>query len=286
MRFSAYPVLLVAVLLSFPITLFAAHQNIEVIELQHRDTDDVISIIKPLLGKHDSISGSGNQLILKSSPDTLTKIKKIITKIDQPIRRLKITVRYAQQTPQSEDTAQISGNVAISKKHLDNKTITQTKFNARITRTRSDDDNDNTQQLLVSEGRWASFNIGKLMPVTRSKLQVSGVNTTLQTETQYKKTGVGFRVFATITHKSDGALNARRVFLKISPYYAKENTTDNRIIDNISAQTEITGQLGAWINIGGTATTVKRNPRKKTYSTKKQFSDNRRIWVKVELAVN
>jgi len=279
-RFIAMPflLLLLTLLLAFPILLFAADQNIELIELKHRDVNDVIPVIKPLLGENDRVSGTGNQLILKSSAETIAQIKNILHKIDSPVRRLKITVKYASEAQQSQDTANVSGNVTLLKNNEDNKTNTQANISTRITTTRSDEDRYSTQQIQVSEGHWADVNIGQLIPVTQSKLRVSGINTTLQTGTEYKKTGAGFRVLPTIRNNS--------VILKIAPHYSKRNTIDNRKIDSLSAQTEITGQLGKWIDIGGTSTTVNHNPTEKVYSTKKQFADNRRIWVKVDMISN
>jgi len=272
-------------LLIFPLFLSAtpAEQRIELIELQHRDANNLIPILKPFLSTTDRISGTGNQLILKTSADTLAQIKKILEKLDQRLRRLLVTVKYARETQQSQNTVDLSGHVKISKNKPQGALSPQKAIspqgtisaNARITHTRSDEDRYSTQQLQVAEGHWATFNIGQLISVTQTKLNVSGTNTTLQTSTEYKKTGSGFRVLPTIRNNL--------VILKIASYYSKQNTVDNRNIDNLSAQTEVTGKPGTWINLGGTSTITNHDPRTKTYSTRKNYADNRRIWVKVDM---
>lgn len=253
-------------------------KTMEVIELQHREVNEIIPIIKPFLNSGDRISGMRNQLIVKTSPETLTQIKNIIQGLDKALHRLSISVKYARETQQARDDSAFSGKATITRTAKDadkDRVKAQGDFSARITRTQSDEDKYSTQQIQVMEGHWASFSIGQLTPVTTSSVNVSGVATSLQTETRYKKTGTGFRVLPTVHNK--------HVTLKIAPHYSKPDTIDKRKTDFLSAQTEITGELGKWLDIGGTSISINQDPKSKHYSSKRSFSDERRIWVKVDM---
>lgn len=74
--------------LFFPVLVFA--QSIEVVTLKYRQAEDVIPLIQPMLSKGDAISGSGNQLFLRTRH--MREIRKLIDRIDRMPRSLMISV--------------------------------------------------------------------------------------------------------------------------------------------------------------------------------------------------
>jgi hypothetical protein len=56
----------------------------KVIELNYLQADKVIQLIQPLMQSGEKVSGSGQTLIVKVSPQTLTQIRDILHKIDVP----------------------------------------------------------------------------------------------------------------------------------------------------------------------------------------------------------
>ena len=79
-------------LLCFASSAFAA----EVITLKYKQAEEVIPLIKPFLSKGGAISGTGNQLILRTG--NMREIRKIIAKLDRAPRNLDITV-YQGENP-------------------------------------------------------------------------------------------------------------------------------------------------------------------------------------------
>ena len=65
----------------------------EIIPLQHRMTDDVVPILRPLVAPGGTITGMNNQLIIKTTPDNLAEIKNVLQSLDRSPRRLLITVK-------------------------------------------------------------------------------------------------------------------------------------------------------------------------------------------------
>jgi|GEM_PF-7125015 len=89
---------LLVLLLSLPPLAMA--QSIEVISLKYRQAEEVIPVIQPLLSKGESVSGTGNQLILRVRNPR--EFRKVIGRIDTAQRTLRITVY------QGEDPADAS----------------------------------------------------------------------------------------------------------------------------------------------------------------------------------
>lgn len=70
--------------------MLALAQPIEVITLKHRQAEDMIPLIQPMLSKGDAISGSGNQLIVRTRH--MRDIKRLVARLDKAQLTLKITV--------------------------------------------------------------------------------------------------------------------------------------------------------------------------------------------------
>lgn len=65
---------------------------LEIITLQHRNVEEILPIVRPLLDKDGVASGMNNQLILRTSPRNIAEIRKLLNSIDTAPRRLRITV--------------------------------------------------------------------------------------------------------------------------------------------------------------------------------------------------
>ena len=83
--------LLVAIVL-WPLQGYAQNSVLEVITLKYRTAEQVIPVLKPLLGKDGTLSGMQNQLIVRTSPANLADIKKVLVTLDAMPRRLMIKV--------------------------------------------------------------------------------------------------------------------------------------------------------------------------------------------------
>ena len=70
-----------------------AQEKVEVIPLNNRRVEDAIPIIRQLLGRNGTVSGMGQQLIVRASPRKLREIKTLLEKIDIQLKNLRITVK-------------------------------------------------------------------------------------------------------------------------------------------------------------------------------------------------
>ena len=92
---------LLLLLLASPAVL--AQETLEVISLRHRTVEQVLPLLRPLLAPGGALTGQSNQLIVRTSPENLAQIRAVLDAIDQPPRRLMISVRFdaSQQTARS-----------------------------------------------------------------------------------------------------------------------------------------------------------------------------------------
>ena len=65
---------------------------IAVIELKSRPLDEVLPVIRPLVGADGTVTGMGNNLIIKASPAQVQEIRQLLVTLDRPPRRLLISV--------------------------------------------------------------------------------------------------------------------------------------------------------------------------------------------------
>lgn len=72
----------------------AGQHALEIIPLRHRTVDQVLPVLRPLLEPGATLTGQRGQLIVRASPDNVAELKRALAAIDQPLRRLQISVRF------------------------------------------------------------------------------------------------------------------------------------------------------------------------------------------------
>ncbi|VAX06309.1 hypothetical protein MNBD_GAMMA26-1019 [hydrothermal vent metagenome] len=217
-----------------------AADAIEVIELQGRPANEIIPLIKPFIGPDDAVSGVGNQLIIRTSPERLLEIRKILAKFDQPPRRLMIYVRQGRLT-ENERQYLSAGSNAGAAAYGKAATIDNTlRLRVRSRSTRSD--LDTTQRVQALTGKPAYIATGKAIPIYEQTTSISGGVIHQQSTTRYRNATTGFYVVA--------QLNGNRVTLQISSHQDRPGQMSGTF-DIQQASTTVSGNLGEWIPVGG-----------------------------------
>jgi len=272
-------------LLLFLVSLNAwSDMIIETIQLQHRNSEEVVPIVKPMLDPEGSLTGLGYKIIIKSTPDNISEIRTLIKEIDVNPKNLKISVSYRDQSKQSNRGGSVSiqargdiGSVEIGDpdNQLDgNLTVSNSndkvKFDARIYETKSKNNNNDIQTMSVTEGYWGTISMGQEIPYAR---RVRNADGTVTETVQYKKIMSGFRVMPQV--------NGENVTLTIQQQ--KQARSNNGIsIDSSQIETVISGRLGEWMFIGGTDHQKNLSQSGLSYSTRIRSTDVNQVWIKVE----
>ena len=90
-----------------------AQEKLEVIPLKNRRVEDVIPIIRPLLGRNEKVSGMRDQLIVRASPRKLREIKTLLEKIDAQLTNLRITVKQGFRSQLNKMEQEIEAAIPI-----------------------------------------------------------------------------------------------------------------------------------------------------------------------------
>lgn len=280
---------ILAVLLLFP--CFAWANELSIIPLQHRSADDLIPIIRPLLAADDVVSGMNNQLILRTSEETLQQIKRLLQSIDVAPRRLKITVMQNVDRETIARLTGVSGSVGIGRDARVSLppsagdlggVVTlrsgQDNLQAHVISTRSLEDDHKTQQVQVLEGNRALIRSGQTVPLPQRQIIYHPWGAEVVDSTRLQEVNSGFYVLP--------RLNGNRVTLAITTQ--NDSLPSNQTVatqGNVhiqQSQSLVAGRLGEWLLIGGLGDVTHTDEVTISNRGNTQMTEQRDILIKVD----
>src|SRR5687767_13516922 len=101
----------VAVALAWGAHASFAQQALEIIALRHRTAEQVLPALQPLLEPGGTLSGVRGQLFLRASLSNAADIKRALAALDQPLRRLVVSVRLDESRERERRDIAVSGSV-------------------------------------------------------------------------------------------------------------------------------------------------------------------------------
>jgi len=274
-------------LLLLTTSVYAQQMQLQVIQLNHRTADQVINVIRPLISPGGTVTGMNDQLIVKTTPANLAEIKQILATIDQPQRRLMITV--SQGINRSNDnhgntvsgqygsgnstiTGPISrqaGGITISGRDSDGNII---QYN--INNSSTSNDSSHTYSVQSLEGEPAFIQTGQSVPVPSRNTVFTRNGVVVQDTVDYVDASSGFYVVPRIS--------GNMVTLMVAPRLTEVNIGRQPTFEVQNVQTTVSGRLGEWIDIGGLNQTSQRNNQTLLGSSNRQQTDQRSVLIKVD----
>lgn len=259
-----------------------AASALEVIPLKHRSAAEVIPILRPFVDPQGALSGTGYQLIVRTTPANLAQIRDILARIDTAPHRLLITVRQSADASDSAHETQLGGSaerggarIVVPDRRSDGASIEYHDRNmrlrgrARSTQSRSAD--ADTQQVQVLEGHEALIQIGQSVPLLERSVNSYG---TVTDQLAYKDVMRGFYVLPRI--------NGDQVTLDVSPQHDTLSQQQGGAIDIQRMHTTVSGRLGEWLDIGGGGREENRQQSDYSRNAGTASRDQRRVLLKVE----
>jgi hypothetical protein len=241
-----------------------AQGTLEVISLRHRTAEQVIPVLRPLLEPGGALSGQYNQLIVRTSPANLAQIRSVLDAIDQPARRLTISVRFdaAQESARSgvQTDARISNRGSSAEVRLQDSTSSTTE---RV-----------DQRIQVLEGGRALISSGESRPMRQRQVIQTPAGQVVQETTVIQGASTGFEVIP--------RLSGSTVFLEIAPQREQFAPGSSGAIQSERVASTVSGRLGEWIDLGGATGASSRADSGILSSRERSVSSSRGIWVKVE----
>jgi hypothetical protein len=271
-----------------PLLAHSDSMMLEVIELKHRMTDDVIEILRPMVVPGGTVTGMNNQLIVKTTPANLAEIKTILDSLDRSPRRLMISVKQdvggqIQSREQSVSGRYSTGDVTVgagdTRRSRDGLIISGRDEDGNEIRYRAQDstsytDDRGTYTVQATEGYPAYINVGQSVPVqSRTGVITPGGGIVISEGTEYVDAGSGFYVMP--------RLSGNQVTLLIAPKLTRVSPGKAPVFDVQNVETTASGQLGEWIELGGLNQQFSDSNRRILSSSSARGSEVRSIYVKV-----
>jgi len=277
--------------LALPGAAVRAETVLEVIPLHHRTAEEVIPILQPMLAREGTLSGFKGQLIVRTTPDNLAEIRRILASVDSAPRQLLITVRQDADGRHHRSSANVSGNVGSDNVRVIVPPTSGERQGGRVVIREGDnrvrahalDSNStvadrNTQTLRVMEGREAFIRVGQSVPlrgrqVRRTVVGGQVIEQVVDT-TQYRDVTTGFYVRARIS--------GDRVILDISP---QRETLSSDIRGGVNVQrvvTTVSGRLGEWMELGAIGQGATTEQSVLLGHSTSATRDDRRVLLKVD----
>jgi len=230
-----------------PCMTLRADPPIEVLELQSRTAEEVIPVLRPLLGEADSITGMGSSLIIKAPPARVREIRQALLALDRPPQRLLISVdnrgdglRRSSGYRGSVDIVGDEGHIGINSPGKPGDT-SQARIRLHNRATSGSSRSDFQVQAL--EGRPAYISSGVRLPLQeRQRYYADGVIHERRT-TQLQDVTAGFYVVPRLQGDS--------VTLEILQH---DDRAGRGMVHTQSAGTVVRGRLGEWLDLGAVAT--------------------------------
>jgi type II secretory pathway component GspD/PulD (secretin) len=200
-----------------------AQNSLEIITLRHRTAEQVIPALRPLLDPGATLSGSRNQLIVRTSPANLADLRLALEALDRPLRRLQISVRFEESREAA--LGRVEGSARIGSGG--------SRFDLKAQESRASSGERVDQRVQVLEGSRAVIYSGQSRPV-RQRIHTPG-GVIPQEVTVVHDQATGFTVVPQLAGKG--------VRLEIAGQSGAQQSA-----------TSVEAGLGDWVHLGSTST--------------------------------
>lgn len=263
--------------------------QVEIIELRHRTVEDVLPVLQPLLEPGGALSGMSGQLIVRTSEGNLAELKKVLAAIDRPPRQLVIQVSQHRETDSRQQGFGVSGNVEMG----DNVRMTGpgaampgdtgvevrqggSRVGVQGGDVRRSGEERADQFVRVLDGEEAFIRIGRSLAVPFRRVTAGPGGVTVTGGLVYRDIGQGFHAVP--------RLAGDRVTVEISPQFDSPGDRGSGDVDTQRLTTTVTGRLGEWIELGGSARQAQGAETRMTGMASGEMRDTSSVWLRVEEA--
>jgi type II secretory pathway component GspD/PulD (secretin) len=246
---------------------------LEVIDLKYRNAQEVLPVLQPFVARTGSISALNNQLIVRTTPQNLAELRKILDGIDRRPRQLMITVSQDVEFASLDRGAAVTGTI-----EGENAAITLPgstgQAKARIYSSQSGGTQRGGQTVQVLEGNAAFIRVGELAPVTTRQIIQTPLGSRAVDTTQLREANSGFY--------ARPRTNGDRVTVEISAGRDQFTNSGTGATDIRRVATVVSGRLGEWIDLGGSTQSGMRDESGTVFRSSDAARDRRRLYLMVE----
>lgn len=275
---------LTVILLFSATALRAEPLELEVITLKYRTAQDVIPILQPFVNSAGgTLTGTQNQLIVRTTPKNLAEIRQILAGIDTLPKRLIITVRQDTGLNLQRREAEISGNAKIGNAQVIvprrsgsglvvEKSGGGSTVRGRVLDSQSSQDENATQRLQVLEGGQAFIRAGQSVPVQGQTVISTPQGAQTVDSVQFRDVTSGFYVRPRVSGD----------IVTVEINQQRDTPGVGGSVNVQQASSVVSGRLGEWMELGGIAQQRSQQDQSLGSRSSERNSDQRNIYIKVE----
>jgi hypothetical protein len=226
------------------IPVHAAPNELRTITLKHRFADDLLPVVQPLVGPGGTASGMNNVLIIRTTPERMAEIERLVSELDVMRRNLRIEVSHdsSLQSTDSRISASGRGRVGDTEIVIGEPGRRQQGARVQIGQGSSRMSRQGTQFLTVMDGGDAFIEVGQSVPYTQQWAMFTQQYAKVQQTIEFEDITTGFAVSPRYI--------GDEVELEITPRITRLGR--GRAIDFEALSTRVRVRPGEWFNLGGT----------------------------------
>lgn len=226
---------------------------LEVITLKYRSADQVLPLVEPLVRGQGTVTGTGNRLILRTTPANLEEVRQVLAAIDTLPRRLRITVMQNVDRATRDRLLELSGRVSSGGVAVEvpgspgrrGATVTAREgedfVRGRALEREGRESDRNTQFVQVLDGTPAFIATGQSQPVVERVWIQTPEGGRVVESIGSRDLATGFYVLPRVA--------GERVTLEINP--RRDEPGPRGSVRTQQAYTTLSGRLGEWLDVGG-----------------------------------
>lgn len=231
--------------------IIAAADEARILYLKHRPAEEIIPIIRPLLGPNDLLSGTDYRLIIRAPDAKLEEIERVLGQIDVARRQLRITVRQGVSADDAAGSQSLSGETRIGQARVtlpekpggDRGLVVQKNELQYGTGNRTTSaDNVITQTVLTQDGQRAYIRLGQSLPHVQKILALGRGQLVITEGIEMQDVTTGFAV---VPH-----VHGNGVRIEITPKLSTLQDPSTGLANLQELSTTIEAKLGEWIDLG------------------------------------
>ena len=223
------------------------HAESAVIPIQHRWASEALPIITPFLSPNGvaTVDERTNSLIIVDSADTIKKIRDLLQHLDQPVKRVRIRLKFNEDQSSREQSISVTGGKSGDKWGIAVGENNKEGVDVRIGDSKASGRQANEYIVQTTSGSTAVIFTGKEIPYRERWGRYCQGDAVCPDSISFQKVDSGMEVKAVIA--------GDRANIEITPrlsYFRPDGR--GGVVRYSAAATQLSVPLGQWVTIGGT----------------------------------
>jgi type II secretory pathway component HofQ len=225
-----------------------ASEEVVQIRIVHRDANDMLTIVQPLISQYGFISAdtASNSLIVIDQPANVRRVQQLVSQIDQPVPQLKIRVQYGRQETSTDQSVATRGKIEVGDATVAVGNKKKEGIDVELSADESQRQDQGEYTVIVRSGSTAYISSGYDVPYPERWARLSHKHGHIQRPVTFKKVDTGYDVRP--------VLMGNNVQIEITPHISYINPRGLRQpIRFAEAATRLNVPLDQWVEIAGTS---------------------------------